>query len=122
MRREQRGITFIGLVILIAFLGTFLYAGIRLIPVYLEYQQVLATLKQLTDQFQEGGATERNIRIAIERRFDVEDVKSLDYKDITVKRDGDVWDVQAAYSAVTPFIGNISFLVDFDKTVQVPAK
>ncbi len=51
-----------------------------------------------------------------------EDVKSLDYKDITVKRDGDVWDVQAAYSAVTPFIGNISFLVDFDKTVQVPAK
>ena len=122
MRRQQRGITFIGLVILVAFIGTFLYAGIRLVPVYLEYQQVLATLKQLNDQFQDGGASERDIRIAIERRFDVEDIKSLDYKDITVKRDGDVWNVEAAYQAVTPFVGNVSFLVDFDKTVQVTAK
>ena len=39
-RRQQAGITTLGLVILVIFIGLFAFAGIRLTPVYLNYMKV----------------------------------------------------------------------------------
>jgi len=36
MRQRERGMTFLGIVIILAIVGSALYAGIRLVPGYLE--------------------------------------------------------------------------------------
>ncbi len=50
MKQRQRGATFLGMVVILLILGAALYAGIRLVPVYLEYTKVLRALEQVRDE------------------------------------------------------------------------
>lgn len=117
-RRRERGITALGALILIVFIGLFVYAGIRLTPVYLEYMNVSKALNRLATQV-DSSATPDQIRRAIEKQFDIDDVKSLDWRDIELSKAGGTWTVHAAYDARAPYISNVAFTVHFDKTVTV---
>jgi hypothetical protein len=57
------------------------------------------------------------LRRALDRRWAIEDIQSLDPKDIEIKRQGNGYLMRAWYRAEAPFISNISLVVDFDKTV-----
>jgi len=116
--RRERGMTTLGLVTLIGFVGIFVYAGIRLVPVYLEYFNVVKALEGLKSDA-EGGPSQ--MRISLEKRFDIEDIKSLDWKSVEITKEGPNWSVHAAYDAETTFLGNVGFIVHFDKTVLVNA-
>jgi hypothetical protein len=118
MRNTERGITFIGLVILVVFIGTFVYAGIRLTPVYLEYFEVVKAFDGIKAEAS-GAVSPQSIRVQLQKRFDVDDVKSLDARDVEITRDGGVWTIHASWTAETPFVANISFLLHFDKVVTL---
>jgi hypothetical protein len=111
--------TFIGLCVLIAFVGLFVYAGIRLVPIYVEYMGIVRAMDNLKTGSIDGGLSEETIRRSLARHFEIEDVKSLNWKDVEIKRDGAAYNVHAEYDAATPFVGNISFVAHFDKTVIV---
>jgi len=121
MRHTQRGITFIGLCILVAFLGIFVYAGIRLFPIYVEYMGIARAMDNLKTGGIDGGLSEDSIRKSLARHFEIEDVKSLNWKDVVIKRDGAAYNVHAEYDAAAPFVANLSFVAHFDKTVIVGA-
>ena len=117
-RRRVRGMTFLGALILIAFVGLFVYAGIRLTPLYLEYMNVVKALNHLPTQV-DASSSKDQIRRAIEKQFDIDDVKSLDWREIELTKVGGSWNVHADYEARAPFISNIGFFVHFDKTVTL---
>ncbi len=120
MRSRQRGITFLGLLVLILVVGTWVYAGIRLTPVYLEYMRIASTLEKVRDEYNSNpGTTDFMIRKAIERHFDIEMVNRIKPQDILIKRRGGVYDVTASYEATTPFLYNVQFLAEFEKTVEI---
>jgi hypothetical protein len=115
MRARQRGATFLGMVVIIAILGFGLYAGIRLTPLYIEYMAVTRAMTQAA----EGTATGPNdLRNTLERRWIIEDIKSIQPKDIDIKKANEGYTMRAWYRAEAPFIANISLVVEFDKTVQ----
>jgi Tfp pilus assembly protein PilE len=115
---RQRGMTFLGLVILVAFVGLFVYAGIRLTPVYLEYMKVAKAMEALRT---EGvGANQQALRLALERRFDIDDVQSITARDVEITRAGSNLVVRAAWERTADFVGNVQFLVTFDRSVEVP--
>jgi len=117
---RQRGATFIGMVTIVAILGFGLYAGIRLVPLYLEYMNVVRSMDQVSEEFS-GQATNANaIRSALGKRWDIEDIKSLDAKDIDIHKEGNEFIMDAVYRAEAPFVANILLVVDFDKTVSIP--
>ena len=118
VRRRQRGMTFIGTLVLVSFLGLFVFAAVRLTPVYLEYMNVVKAIESLKADAAAGGTVAVYQR-ALERQFDIDNVHSLTPKDIEFSRDGGELTVHAAYDAYTPFIANVGFLVHFDKTVTV---
>jgi hypothetical protein len=118
MQQHQRGMTFLGVLILMCFIGTFIYAVIRLTPAYLEYFEISKTFGAL--QVESAGTMSPGaLRVTLEKRFDIDDVTSLDPKDVEIKRDGDVWIVRGVWDVKEPFIGNVSFLVHFDKMVTL---
>ena len=121
MLRHQRGITFIGGLIIATFVAIIGFAALRLAPAYLEYQKVVAAFKQLEVEYSTGGATEGDIRQTLQRRFDVDDVTSITPQEVSIRRNNGMLEVSVEYSAVAPFISNISFLVDFERTVNVRA-
>ncbi len=118
MRSKQRGITFIGLVILVAFIGLFVYAGIRLTPIYLEYFEVVKAFDGIKAEAG-GSVSPQAIRVELQKRFDVDDVKSLEARDVEITKDGNAWTIHAAWTAETPFVSNVSFLLHFDKAVRL---
>ena len=118
MRSRQRGATFLGMVVIIAILGFALYAGIRLTPMYLEYMAVARALEQ-TAQEESGATSPQTLRNALDRRWTIETIESIQPKDIEIKKAGSGFTMRAWYRAERPFISNVSLVADFDKTVQV---
>lgn len=118
---RQRGATFLGMVIIIAILGLGLYAGIRLTPLLIEYLEVARALEQTAKEHSDG-ATVAELRTSLERRWVVEDIKSIEPKQIEIKRAGGGYTMKAAYRAEAPFVANVSLVMDFDKTVTVAPK
>ena len=120
MQQRQRGATFLGIVVILLILGSALYAGIRLIPVYLEYTKVARALEQVRDEHSAIDTNPPMIRKSLERRWDVEDIKRIGWKEIVISKTGEGFDVTAAYEAEEPFVANVYLLVKFDKTVSIP--
>jgi hypothetical protein len=123
MQYKQRGMTFLGILLVIIVVGAWVYAGIRLVPKYLEYVRVASTLEKVRDEFGSNpGSTEFMLRKSIERHFDIEMVTAVDSNDIEIKKDGGVFTLRANYEDTVPLVYNISFLLTFDKTVEVAAR
>ena len=111
--------TTVGLIILVAFVGLFAFAGIRLTPVYLNYMKVLGVINGVHEEFDGTNPSRSAIRSSITRRFDVESVGEITARDVTVTSVDGGFEVRAQYNHVAPFIANVSFSVQFDKVVLV---
>lgn len=119
MRSRQSGATFIGMAVIIAIVGLGVYGLIRLTPIYLEYMAVVRAMEQTAKEHANGVTSPRELLTSLDRRWTIEDIQSLDAKDIEIKRTGRGYTMRAAYRAEAPFIGNVSLAVDFDKTVSL---
>jgi len=120
MKQRERGMTFLGILIVTAILGSALYAGIRLVPVYLEFMKVARSLEQVRDEHAAIETNPQLIRRSLERRWDVEDIKHIGWQEIDIKRTETGYDMSAIYDAEEPFVANLYLLVKFDKTVSIP--
>jgi hypothetical protein len=116
---KQQGMTLIGMVIVAFIAGIFVLAGIRLIPVYLEYMKVDSAMDSMKSDLDGSNAGPGQIRTALERRFDIDDVKSIRPRDVVVERTANGYLVRADYEGRAPFIANVYFVVDFKKSVEV---
>jgi hypothetical protein len=117
--RRQEGMTTLGLIILVAFVGLFAFAGLRLTPVYLNYMKVQGVLNGVHEEFDGTNPSRSAIRSSISRRFDVESVSEITANEVTVTSTEKGYEVRAKYTHVAPFIANVSFSVQFDKAVLV---
>ena len=116
---RQRGATFLGMVIILAIIGSALYAGIRLTPLYFEYMAVARALDQTAKEFKGELTSPGALRTALDRRWTIEDIKSVEPNEIDIKKTPNGFTMRAEYRAEAPFAGNVSLVVDFDKTVLV---
>jgi hypothetical protein len=119
MRSRQRGATFIGMAIIVAIIGFALYAGIRLMPVYFEYMAVVRAMEQTAKEHSGNTVSAQTLRASLDRRWSIEDIKSLQPKEMEYKRNGTGYTIRAWYRAEVPFAGNVSLVADFDKSVTV---
>jgi Domain of unknown function (DUF4845) len=119
MRSRQRGATFIGMVVIVAILGFGLYAAIRLTPLFFEYLEVVRALEQTAKEHSGNITNPTQLRVSLDRRWTVEDIKSLQPKDVEIKKTGGGWSMRAWYRAEAPFVANVSLVAEFDKTVLV---
>jgi hypothetical protein len=113
--------TFLGLVIILVIVGAGLYAALRLVPVYLEYSKVARVLEQVRDEHVAmDNVTSHLIRTSLERRWDVEDIKSLGWKEVEITQKSDGFEVVAAYDVEQPFVANVYLVTKFDKMIVIP--
>lgn len=119
MRSRQRGATFIGMLVIVAILGFGLYAGIRLTPLYLEYMAIVRALEQTAKEHQDA-TSPNELRTSLDRRWTIEDIKSIQPRDVEIRKTGAGYTMRAWYRAEAPFVSNVSLVVDFDRTVDVP--
>ena len=119
MQKHQRGMTFIGLLCILALVGVVVYAGIRLLPIYLNYMKIARTMDSVATEVKGENPDPASIRSLIDRHFNIEDPTHVDAKDIEITRDQDGVQMHVAYDDTVPYVGNVSLSVHFDKTVKV---
>ncbi|MHB8478273.1 MAG: DUF4845 domain-containing protein [Steroidobacteraceae bacterium] len=120
MQRRQRGMTFIGLLCILAMAGVIVYAGIRLVPVYLNYMNVVKTMETTASEFKGDNPDPGAIRNSLERHWEITTISTVDYKDVEITKDDDgSVSLHVAYDDSEPYLGNVSLAVHFDKTVKV---
>ena len=117
--KQQAGATAIGLIMLAVFIGLFAFGAIRLVPVYLNYMKIIGVIDGAREEFDGQNATRAMVRSYVSRRFDVESVGIITYRDITITNVDGGYEIAAVYDHTAPFIGNISFTVHFNKTELV---
>ena len=118
LRQRQRGATFLGTLTIISILLFAVYGGIRLVPLYKEFMDVTQALTQASKELSPS-STPAEIRMSLQRRWLVDDIKSVQPKDIQIGKLGNATTLRAAYRAEAEFIGNVSLVVDFDKQVSI---
>ncbi|MEM6512631.1 MAG: DUF4845 domain-containing protein [Pseudomonadota bacterium] len=116
---RQRGMTTLGMIILVSFLGLFVYAGLKLTPLYLNYFKVQGVVNGVQREFDGNAPTRTAIRSSIARRFDIESVSNIRANDVKVTAVGNGFEVSVDYKHETGFIGNLGFVITFDKTVLI---
>ncbi len=121
MYRRQRGITFIGWILLLIPLAVLLYAGIRLTPIYLNATKVARVFEQVRQEYSgQESISQNSLRSAIGKRFDIEYIERPDYKDVVIRKTGEGWQLMVAYEEIVPLVANVSLLVDFEHDVTIP--
>ncbi len=118
-RRPQQGMTFIGLLCILVLVGTVGYAGVRLVPVYLNYMKLARTMESAAAEFKGETGSLDGVRKSLDRHWAIEDITAVDQKDIEITRDDNGLQLHVAYDDAVPYIANVSLSVHFDKTVKV---
>ena len=119
MLLHQRGATAIGMLVIVGIIGFALYAGIRLLPLYTEYMAIERAMEQTASEANGEATSPAELRRSLDRRWTIEDIHSIQPKDIEVKKISGGFTMRAYYRAEAPFVSNISLVADFDKTVDV---
>lgn len=119
MRNHQHGMTFIGLLCILALVGVVVYAGIRLAPLYLNYMKIVRTMESVATEVKGDNPDIAAMRVAIGRHFNIEDPTGVTEKDIEITRDEAGVQMHVAYDDSVPYIGNVSLSAHFEKTVKV---
>ena len=119
MRNHQQGMTFIGLLFVLALAGVVVYAGIRLAPLYLNYMKIARTMDSVAAEVKGDNPDPQAIRNLISRHFSIEDPTGIAEKDIEITRDEGGVQMHVAYDDAVPYVGNVSLSVHFEKTVTV---
>ena len=117
--RSQSGITTLGFLILVVFIGMFGYAGLRLTPIFLNYVAIASVVNGVQKEYDGQNPTRSEIKKSISRRFDVESISMITARDVKVSADSGGFLVAIVYDHQAPFIANVSFSVHFDKQVMV---
>jgi hypothetical protein len=119
LRHGQRGMTFIGVLIIFALVGVIGLAGLRLAPVYLNYMKVARSLDVTAEEFKGENPDVGGIRRSLEKHWQIEDIDEVSAKDVEVVKGDDGVSLHVVYDHPAPYISNVSLSVHFDKTVQI---
>ena len=119
MRQPQLGMTFIGILCILALVGVIAYAGIRLVPVYLNYMKIARTLDVTATEFKGENPDVGGMRRSLEHHWIIEDPSAVDVRDIEITKDDSGVSMHVAYDDAVPYLANVSLSVHFDKTVKV---
>ena len=119
LRRRQRGMTMIGLLCILALCGTIGYAGLRLLPLYLNYMKVARSMDAAASEFKTDSPDAGSVRRSLEKHWQIEDISTVEAKDVEIVKDEGGIAMHVAYDDSSPYISNVSLTVHFDKTVKV---
>lgn len=119
--KKQKGITMWGVAMIALIVAFFALLVIKIVPTYLLDMKVKAALAGVAKQSQQSNMTNGQIRLALGKRFEIDQVSN---RDLNVKQDvvfikrGRKRVIQIEYEVVTPMFANISVLVQFDHRAE----
>jgi Tfp pilus assembly protein PilE len=119
MYRKQRGITLMGFIMVAAVAGFFALIGFKLFPAYSEYYGVVQGMKAVAAIPGSGNMDISELQKALQKRFDVGYVDTVEAKSATLIRDKAGNQLNMNYEYRKPLFYNLDYVAKFDYTVTL---
>jgi predicted membrane protein len=125
MRRDmhrQRGMTFIGWMIILGLIAFFTLLGLKIIPIYLENYKMKSILESLKEEPLITQKTPREIMKLLRRRFNINYVDTYRADDIVkIKKEGGKVSVEIIYEHRANVLGNLDVVASFHDGIEIIA-
>ena len=108
--KNQAGMTFIGLVLVVAAIICFAIVGMKVVPAYLEFMNVKNAIKKAANSA--DTSSKKAVMDAFGKSAAVDNITVIKPQDLVVS--GGV--ISTEYQVVVPIVANASILLDFSAT------
>src|SRR5688572_13316344 len=107
MKHNQSGMPLIGVVITLAVVGVFIYAGLKLIPMYTEFYALKPALAAMANEDGIPSKSAADVRRSLEKRLNLSYVGGIKRDNIKIERKGAGWLVTVEYENRRDMIANL---------------
>lgn len=119
MQHRQRGISFIGFIVVLAVVGFFLFLGMRIGPTYMEYFTIRNAVNTVASQA--TSADPGAIREAIRKQMQIDYSANFRPEFVKVQRDSSGATIVLNYEIRKPLMYNLDFIARFEHTAPIRA-
>jgi Domain of unknown function (DUF4845) len=113
-RMRQQGLSLIGVLFIGLIVVVLLLLGAKLVPAVVEYIAIERAVQKIKNE----GNTVGEIRSAFERHATIDDIKSINSKDLDITKEGDRVVISYAYTYNIPLMDNVRLVIDFSGTTR----
>jgi hypothetical protein len=110
MRKQQSGLSLIGLILVSALVIGIAVVGMKVVPSVIEYYTIIRHIKTIANS---GAATVAEVRNAYDRQASVDATPSITGADLEVTKEGNQLVISFEYTKKIPIAGNVSILIDY---------
>ncbi len=112
MQRE-RGISLIGLIVVIAILAGIGLLAMQVIPTYIEYRAIQGAIERAK---KDGGDSVKDIQDSFNKSAEVGYITAIQGRDLQIVREGGEFEISFAYEKKIPLVGPASLLMEYEGT------
>lgn len=117
--KKQRGMTFIGVVLLVAVIVFVAVIGMKLAPAYLEYFSVKKAIAKIANDPGFSSMGKNDVTKSFDKSATIDDIRSIEGKELEIsKNESGLMVVTADYQVLVPLMGNVSALLDFSASTD----
>lgn len=110
MRKQQSGLSLIGLILVSALVIGIAVVGMKVVPSVIEYYTIIRHIKTIANS---GAATVAEVRNAYDRQASVDATPSITGADLEVTKEGNQLVISFEYTKKIPIAGNVSILIEY---------
>ena len=116
--QRERGISLVGLIIIIAILGGVGLLAMQVIPTYIEYRAIMGAIDRAK---RDGGENVKAIQDSFNKSAEVGYISAIQGRDLQITRDGGEFEISFAYEKKIPLAGPASLLMEYEGTTAKAA-
>lgn len=116
MKSKQQGMTFIGLVLVIAAVIFIAVIVMKLVPAYIEFSSVKNAIKYVANQDAFATMSKKEIVNAFDKSASTGYITVIKGSDLIIEKNDTGNVVTAEYQVTIPIVANASVLLDFSAT------
>lgn len=110
---RQKGVTLGGFLVLAALLILVVMVGLKVLPPYIEFMNIVKNLKATARDATLQEASPAELRNAFDRRAGIDNITVIKPSDVAIAREGNTNVLSVAYSVKVPLVANASICLDF---------
>jgi hypothetical protein len=109
MHKKQRGLSILGLIVVLIVVIVVALFGMKVIPSFLEFR----TAKSVIESIARGNQSPGDVRRAFENRAAIDNISTISAKDLEITREGNQMVIAFAYRKEVPLFGPVGLYIDY---------
>lgn len=116
---RQRGMTVIGMLLLIIVIAFVALIAMKVVPMYIQYFSIKSTIESVRKEPQVAQMTPQDIQNAIQKRFDIGYVENVRARDLKIRNDRSGRVLDLVYQDERPLFYGLSVVLKVNEAIPL---